>query len=150
MSVRFSRNVSLVPSTDCSGHHDCSKNMAARGEAFFLCISMSKTLKIFWSENTGPISIYYSRNILFVTLYQVCSGHHDFIKNMAARGGRVGGGGGVGWGWGGGVWFPYTCKMYIENSKNFLVKHRTNFNISEILDHHVSLDHKIYTKILKH
>ena len=36
-----------------------------------------------------------------------------------------------------------------RNFKNLLVRnHWTNFNISEIFDHHVSLDHKIYTKIL--
>ena len=46
-----------------------------------------KTWKIFLSETTGPISIYLSRNVSLVALYQDCSSCHDLSKNMAGRGG---------------------------------------------------------------
>ena len=60
--------------------------MAARSRAYFPCISIKKTLKIFLSETTGPISILLGRNVAFLTFYQDCSSCHDTSKNMAASG----------------------------------------------------------------
>ena len=57
------------------------------GGAYFPYISIQKSLKIFMSETTGPISISLGRNVSLVTLYQDCSSNHDLSKNMAARGG---------------------------------------------------------------
>ena len=55
----FGRNVSLVTLyQDCSGCHDLSKNMAARGWGLFsLYIYIENLKKIFLSETTGLISI---------------------------------------------------------------------------------------------
>ena len=68
------------------------------GQAYFLYISIYKTLKFFLSETTGLISILLSRNDALVTLYQNCSSNNDSSKNMAARG-EVGG-----------RYFPYIYK----------------------------------------
>ena len=57
-----------------------------------------KTLKVFFSETTGPISLQLGKNVSLVTLYQDCSSNHDLSKNMAASG------------WG--LFFLY---IYIEN-----------------------------------
>ena len=56
------------------------------GRAYFPYISLWKTLKIFLSETTGPISIWFCRNVPLVILLQDCSSRHDSLKNMAARG----------------------------------------------------------------
>ena len=56
------------------------------GGAYFPYISLWKTLKIFLSETTGPISIWFCRNVPLVILLQDCSSHLDLSKNMAARG----------------------------------------------------------------
>ena len=56
------------------------------GGAYFPYISLWKTLKIFLSETTGPISIWFCRNVPLVILLQDCSSRHDSLKNMAARG----------------------------------------------------------------
>ena len=56
------------------------------GGAYFPYISLWKTLKIFLSETTGPISIWFCRNVPLVILYQDCSSHLDLSKNLAARG----------------------------------------------------------------
>ena len=45
-----------------------------------------KTLKVFFSETTGPISLQLGKNVSLVTLYQDCSSNHDLSKNMAASG----------------------------------------------------------------
>ena len=45
-----------------------------------------KLKKIFLSETTRPISIYFCRNVPLVILDQDCSSHLDLSKNMAARG----------------------------------------------------------------
>ena len=45
--------------------------MAARGGAYFPYICKQKTLKIFLSETTEPISILLGRNVSLVALYQV-------------------------------------------------------------------------------
>ena len=50
----------------------------------FLIYLYRKTLKIFLSETTGPISIEIGRNVSLVTLYQDYSSHLDSSKNMAA------------------------------------------------------------------
>ena len=63
-----------------------------------------KLKKIFLSETTGPISIYFCRNVPLVILYQGCSSHLDSSKNMAARG-----------------WGLFSLYIYIENLKNLLV-----------------------------
>ena len=60
--------------------------MAAVGGAYFPYISIYKTLKIFFSETYGPISIQLGRNVSLVTLYKDCSSRHDSSKNMATRG----------------------------------------------------------------
>ena len=60
--------------------------MAAGGRAYFPYISIYKTLKIFFSETNGPISIQLGRNVSLVTLYKDCSSRHDSSKNIAARG----------------------------------------------------------------
>ena len=84
------------------------------GGAYFPYISIYKTLKIFFSETNGPISIQLGRNVSLVTLYKGCSSRHDSSKNMAARGR--------------GLFFLY---IYIENFKILLVKYPlTDFNIT--------------------
>ena len=65
------------------------------------------------SETTGPISIYFCRNVPLVILYQGCSSHLDSSKNMATRGRGL-----------------FSLYIYIENLKNLLVRnHQTDFNI---------------------
>ena len=65
------------------------------------------------SETTGPISIYFCRNVPLVILYLDCSSRLDSSKNMAARGR--------------GLFSLYIC---IENFKTLLVRnHWTDFNI---------------------
>ena len=88
--------------------------MAAGGGAYFPYISIYKTLKIFFSETNGPISIQLGRNVSLVTLYKDCSSRHDSSKNMAARG-RV----------------LFSLYIYIENFKNLLVRNGwTEFNVT--------------------
>ena len=88
--------------------------MAARGGAYFPCISIYKPLKIFFSEASGPISVQLCRNVSLVTLYQGCSGRHYSSKNMAARGRGL-----------------FSLYIYIENFKNFLVRnHWTEFSVT--------------------
>ena len=53
------------------------------GGAYFL---YRKTLKVFFSETTGPISLQLGKNVSLVTLYQDCSSNHDLSNNMAASG----------------------------------------------------------------
>ena len=90
------------------------KNMAAEGRAYFPYISIYKTLKIFFSETNGPISIQLGRNVSLVTLYKDCSGRHDSSKNMAARGLGL-----------------FSLYIYIENFKNLLVRNSwTEFNVT--------------------
>ena len=72
-----------------------------------------KTWKIFLSETTGLISLYFGKIVSLVTLYQDCSSNLDLSKNMAARG-----------------WSLFSLHIYIENLKKFLVRnHWTDFNI---------------------
>ena len=72
-----------------------------------------KLIKIFLSETTGPIYIYFCRNVPLVILYQGCSSHLDSPKNMATR-------------WRG----LFSLYIYIENLKNLLIRnHQTDFNI---------------------
>ena len=88
--------------------------MAAGGRSYFPYISIYKTLKIFFSETNGPISIQLGRNVSLVTLYKDCSSRHDSSKNIAARGR--------------GLFFLY---IYIENFKNLLVRNSlTEFNVT--------------------
>ena len=88
--------------------------MAAWGRAYFPYISIYKTLKIFFSETNGPISIQLGRNVSLVTLYKDCSGRHDSSKIMAARG-----------------WGLFSLYIYIENFKNLLVRNSwTEFNVT--------------------
>ena len=56
------------------------KKGAARGGAYFSYKSKSKTLKIFLSETTEPISILLGRIVPMVTLYQVCSSCHYTVS----------------------------------------------------------------------
>ena len=72
-----------------------------------------KLKKIFLSETTGPISIYFCRNVSLMILYQGCSSHLDSSKNTAARGQGV-----------------FSLYIYIENFKNLLVRnHWTDFHM---------------------
>ena len=99
---------------DCSRHLDSSKNMAARGRGLFSLYNLyRKLLKIFLSETTRPISIYFCRNVPLVILYQDYSSHLDSSKNMATRGRGL-----------------FSLYIYIENFKNLLVRnHWTDFHI---------------------
>ena len=84
------------------------------GEAYFPYISIYKTLKIFFSETNGPISIQLGRNVSLLILYKGCSSRHDLSKNMAARG-----------------WGIFSLYIYIENLKNLLVRNSwTEFNVT--------------------
>ena len=62
------------------------KNMAAWGRAYFPYISIYKTLKIFFSETNGPISIQLGRNVKIVQAVMI----HQKL-----------------WPLGGGAYFPY-------------------------------------------
>ena len=77
-------------------------------------IYLYRKLKIILlSETTGPISIYFCRNVPLVILYQGCSSHLDSSKNMAARG-----------------WGLFSLYIYIENFKNLLVRNNwTDFHL---------------------
>ena len=82
--------------------------------AYFPYISIYKTLKIFFSETSGPISIQLGRNVSLVTLYKDCSSRHDSSKNMATRGRGL-----------------FSLYIYIENFKNLLVRNSwTEFNVT--------------------
>ena len=87
--------------------------MAAGGRTYFSYISIYKTLKIFFSETNGPISIQLGRNVSLVTLYKDCSSRHDSSKNMAT--------------WGRGLFSLY---IYIENFKNLVRNNWTEFNVT--------------------
>ena len=80
----------------------------------FPYISIQKTLEIFLSETTGPISIYLGRNVLLVILYQVYSSCHDSSKNMVPRGH--------------GLFSLYICIKHLKNV--FVRNHWTDFNIT--------------------
>ena len=90
--------------------------MAAGGRAYFPYISIYKTLKIFFSETNGPISIQLGWNVSLVTLYKDCSSRHDSSKNIAARGRGL-----------------FSLYIYIENLyiKNLLIRNSwTEFNVT--------------------
>ena len=57
-----------------------------------------KTLKVFFSETTGPISLQLGKHVSLVTLYQDRSCNHDLSKHMAASG-----------------WGLFSLFIYIEN-----------------------------------
>ena len=92
--------------------------MAAGGRAYFPYISIYKTLKIFFSETNGPISIQLGRNVSLVTLYKDCSSRHDSSKNMATRGRGL-----------------FSLYIYIENFKNLLVGWSGGAKVLCILHH---------------
>ena len=75
------------------------------GGAYIPYISIKKTLKIFLSETTWPISLQLGRNLSLFTLYQDCSSYHDSSKNMAARGRGL-----------------FSQYIYIEKFKSLLVR----------------------------
>ena len=84
------------------------------GGAYFPYISIYKTLKIFFSETNGPISVQLGKNVSLVTLYKDCSSCHDSSKNMAARGQGL-----------------FSRYIYIENFKNLLVRNNwTEFSVT--------------------
>ena len=56
------------------------------GGSYFPYVGIQKTLKIFLSETTGPISIYFGRNVALVTFHQDCSSYHDFSKKPGHQG----------------------------------------------------------------
>ena len=63
------------------------KNKHGRqGAGLYPYISIWKKIKIFLSENTGPISILLGRKVSLVSHYQDCSKGFDSSKIMAARG----------------------------------------------------------------
>ena len=98
---------------DCSGHLDSSKNMAARGHGLFsLSIYVENFKNLLVTNHWTDLNIIF-RNIFLEILYQDCSRHLDFSKNMAARGRGL-----------------FSLYIYIENFKNLLVRnHWTDFNI---------------------
>ena len=68
------------------------------GGAYFPYIYTEKTLKVFFSETTGPISLQLGKKFSLVTLYQDYSSNHDLSKHMAASG-----------------WGLFSLYIYIEN-----------------------------------
>ena len=99
ISIKHCRNVSYVTLYQgYASRRDSSRNRGARGRGLFPIYLHRKTLKVFFSETTGPISLQLGKNVSLVTLYQDCSSNHDLSKNMAASG------------WG--LFFLY---IYIEN-----------------------------------
>ena len=83
-------------------------------DLFSLYIYIKKTLKIFLSETTGPISKEFCKNVSLIILYQHCSSHLDSSKNMAARGQG-----------------SFSLYIYIEKLKTLLVRNQwTDFNIT--------------------
>ena len=102
---------------DCSSHLDSSKNMAARGRGLFslyIYIENFKNLLVrsHWTDFHIILQECSFGDPLtcLVTLYQDCSSHLDFSKNMAARG-----------------WGSFSLYIYIKNLKNLLVRnHWTN------------------------
>ena len=81
------------------------KKHGRQGAALIFPIYLYRKLKkIFLSETTEPISILFYRNVPLVILYQDCSSHLDWSKNMAARGRGL-----------------FSLYIYIENLKNLLV-----------------------------
>ena len=98
---------------DCSSHLDWSKNMAARGQGLFSLYIYIENFKNLLVRNhwTNFYKILQKCSFL-VILYQDCSSHLDWSKNMAAR--RRG---------------LFSLYIYIENFKNLLVRnHWTDFN----------------------
>ena len=90
------------------------KTWLQRTGLIFPYISIYKTLKIFFSETNGPISIQLGRNVSLVTLYKDCSSPHDSSKNMATRGRGL-----------------FSLYIYIENFKNLLVRNSwTEFSVT--------------------
>ena len=89
----------------CSSHLDSSKNKVASGRGLFSLYIYIENLKIFLSETTEPISIYFCRNVPLVILHQDCSSHLDLSKNMAARGRGL-----------------FSLYIFLENLKNLLVR----------------------------
>ena len=67
----------------------------------------------------------YIRNVSMVTLYQDCSSRHDLSKNMAARGGGVGGRGG-------GLIFPIYLYRKLEKSSRQKPLDRFQYNMAEM------------------
>ena len=85
------------------------------------CISRSQELKIdLFTKNLKNLLVrnhWTNFHIIlqkcsFVTLYQDCSSHLDSSKNVAARGRGL-----------------FNLYIYIENFKNLVKNHRTDFNI---------------------
>ena len=76
-------------------------------------IYLYRKLKKSLCQTTGPISIYFCRNVPLMILYQDCSSHLDSSKNMAARERGL-----------------FSLYIYVENFKNLLVRnHWTDFHI---------------------
>ena len=98
---------------DCSSLLDSSKNMADRGWGLFslyICIENLKNLLVrnHWTDFNIIL-----QKFSLVILYQDCSRHLDWSKNMSARGRGL-----------------FSLYIYIENFKNLLVRnHWTDFNI---------------------
>ena len=114
ISIKLSRNVSLVTLyQDCS-RHDLSKNMAARGRGlFFLYIYIENFNDLLFRNHWSDFNITFQECFL-CNLYQDCSSRHDSSKNMAARGRGL-----------------FSLYIYIENFKTLLVRnHWTDFIIT--------------------
>ena len=88
--------------------------MAARGRGLIYPIYLYRKLKKsscqknLWTD----FHIYFCRNIPLMILYQGCSNHLDSSKNMATRGRGL-----------------FSLYIYIENLKNLVRNHWTDFNI---------------------
>ena len=98
---------------DCSSHLDSSKNMAARGRAYFPIYLYRKLIKSSCQKPLDRFLYNFCRNVSLVILHQDCSSYLDSLKNMVARGRGL-----------------FSLYIYIEKLKNLLVRnHWTDFHI---------------------
>ena len=106
---------------DCSSHLDSSKNMAARGRGLFpLYIYIENFKKSSCQKPLDRFQYNSAEMFLWWCSTKIVQAIWIRQKDMTARWG-VGGGGGRG---------LFSLYIYIENFKNFLVRHHwTNFNI---------------------
>ena len=110
------RNVPLLTIYQyLTSHHDSLKTWPPRGRGLFSIYIYIENLKkkLFFSETTGPILIWYGWNNSLATLYQGCSSHYESPKIIVTRGRCL-----------------FSLYVYIENFKNLPVwNHWTGFNI---------------------
>ena len=102
------------PLQDCSSHLDSSKNMATRGWGLFsLYIYIENFKNLLVRKHWTNFHIILQKCSRLFKPLQDCSSHLDSSKNMAARGRGL-----------------FSLYIYIENFKNLVRNHSTNFSIS--------------------